>query len=137
VLEAEAADAFPIAEHVVPVPIVIPAGPVNAGLSPGDASSVAPIGRPTGGTEEPGVMPSGVVAPMLGIGLPIPSVCARARLHPNGAATIMAINARLIATSIVWLDDPAGLSVPPHPISSLSWCRPDHLENASSSHQNA
>jgi hypothetical protein len=61
-------------------------------------------------------MPSGEVAPMLGTGLPIASVCARARLQPNGAATIMAINARLIATSMVWVDDPTGSPVPRHPI---------------------
>jgi hypothetical protein len=37
--------------------------PDIAGLSPGVASSVAPIGIPTGPTGEPGPMPSGEVIP--------------------------------------------------------------------------
>ena len=67
----------PIAKHVVPTP-VIPAVPSVSGLSPGDASSVAPKGIPVGGTEAPGTMPSGEVAAIPGIGLPIPPTCEKA-----------------------------------------------------------
>ena len=55
----------------MPLP-VIPIMPPGSGLSPGDASSVAPRGIPVGGTDEPGIMPSGDVAPMLGATLPVP-----------------------------------------------------------------
>jgi hypothetical protein len=53
-------------------PVVVPAvieqgaalrSDVNAGLRPGVASSVAPIGIPAGPTEEPGPIPSGEVMP--------------------------------------------------------------------------
>jgi hypothetical protein len=57
-----------IADDVLPV-----VGQGN-GLSPGDASCVAPMGIPVGATDEPGVMPSGDVAPMVGVRL----TCARA-----------------------------------------------------------
>jgi hypothetical protein len=67
----------PIAKHVVPTP-VIPAVPSVSGLSPGDASSVAPKGIPVGETEAPGTMPSGEVAAIPGIGLPIPPTCEKA-----------------------------------------------------------
>ncbi len=46
------ADALPATEHVVPLP-AMPIVPVSTGLSPGDASSVAPRGRPTGGALPP------------------------------------------------------------------------------------
>lgn len=53
---------------------VLPVVGQGNGLSPGEASCVAPMGIPVGATEEPGVMPSGDVAPMAGVGL----TCARA-----------------------------------------------------------
>jgi len=68
---------LPIAEPIVPEP-VIPIMPLGSGLSPGEVSSVAPRGIPVGGTAEPGPMPSGDVAPMLGVRLPIPPTCAKA-----------------------------------------------------------
>jgi hypothetical protein len=74
---------------------------VGAGLSPGDASSVAPMGIPAGETGEPGAMPSGEVAPILGIGLPIPPTCANAGMQPKSAACIAAINTRRTMISIV------------------------------------
>jgi hypothetical protein len=69
-----------IADNVLPV-----VGQGN-GLSPGDASCVAPIGIPVGATDEPGVMPSGDVAPMVGVRL----TCARA--GDAIASAIIAIN---------------------------------------------
>jgi len=93
-------DGLPITKHVVPFP-VIPIAPVGAGLSPGDASSVAPMGIPAGATGEPGAMPSGEVAPIPGVGLPIPPTCANAGEQPKNAACIAAINARRIMISIV------------------------------------
>jgi hypothetical protein len=51
---------------------------VGAGLTPGDAISVEPNGMPVGETVESAVMPSGEVAPMLGVGLTIPLTCALA-----------------------------------------------------------
>lgn len=49
---------------------------------------------PVGGTDEPVVMPSGEVAPMLGVGLTIPVTCALAALHKkSGGRRIAAINA--------------------------------------------
>jgi hypothetical protein len=67
----------PMPEHCVAVPIDdVP----SIGLTPGVLSSVAPKGMPVAATGEPGPMPSGEVAPMLGTGLPIPPTCAKAGL---------------------------------------------------------
>jgi hypothetical protein len=101
VLELESpADALPMAEHVVSVP-AIPIVPASAGLSPGDASSVAPRGKPIGATDEPGVTPSGEVVPIPGVGLPVPPTCAKTGLQPKSAAAMAAINARRIVISFV------------------------------------
>jgi hypothetical protein len=88
-------DGFPIAKQVVPLPVA-PIVPVGAELSPGDASSVAPMGIPAGGTGEPGAMPSGEVAPIPGIGLPIP-IWEKAAPQPKGTVAIAAIKVRIIA----------------------------------------
>ena len=94
-------DGLPTAKHVVPFP-VIPIVPAGAPLSPGDASSVAPMGIPAGGTGEPAVMPSGEVAPIpAGVGLPIPPTCADAGMQAKSAACIAAINTRRMMISIV------------------------------------
>ena len=73
----------------------IPAVPSVSGLSPGDASSVAPKGIPVGGTDAPGTMPSGEVAAIPGIGLPIPPTCEKAgenaQLQLKRVATTVAI----------------------------------------------
>jgi hypothetical protein len=61
---------------------VLPVVGQGNGLSPGEASCVAPIGIPAGAMDEPGVMPSGDVAPMVGVRL----TCARA-----GGAIVSAI----------------------------------------------
>ena len=88
-----------MAEHVLPKPVraIVPVG---AGESPGEASSVAPIGIPVGWTDEPGVMPSGEVALMPGVGMPTPPTCANAGVQPNSTASIVVVNARFIKASI-------------------------------------
>jgi hypothetical protein len=90
-------------------------GPNTAGLSPGVASSVAPIGIPTDPTGEPGPMPTGKVTPSgeLGpvaptgepgampsgeVGL-IPPTCAQTGPQPKSAAVTVAINKRVIVGS--------------------------------------
>src|SRR3984893_9153827 len=93
-------DGLPIVKHVVLFP-VIPIAAAAAGLSPGDASSVAPMGIPAGETGEAGAMPSGEVAPIPGVGLPIPPTCANAGEQPKSAACIAAINTRRTMISIV------------------------------------
>ena len=100
VLELDIPDeGLAIAEQVVPKPVV-PMVPLIAGLSPGDASSVAPMGIPVGETDEPGVMPSGEVAAIPGVGVPTPPTCANTGVQPNSAACIAAINTRRIMVSI-------------------------------------
>jgi hypothetical protein len=104
-------DGLPTAKHVVPFPVIpiVPAGivPAGAGPSPGDASSVAPMGIPVGGTGKPGAMPSDEVAPIPGVGLPIPPTCANAGMQPKSVACIAAINTRRIMISIVRTIRPA------------------------------
>jgi hypothetical protein len=122
VLEPEApADGLPMAEHIVPVP-VIPVVSVSNGLSPGDASSVAPMDRPTGGTDEPGVMPSGEVVPIPGVGLPTPPTCANTGLQPKSAAAVAAIKARRIVISFIlcrFQDDTGRLIQEMHPLHAV------------------
>jgi hypothetical protein len=72
---------------------------LSNGLSPGDTSCVEPMGIPVGGTCELGTMPSGEVAPMLGVGLPIPPTCAKAEPQPNSNADAVAIAKRVIMGS--------------------------------------
>jgi hypothetical protein len=115
-------DGLPVTKHVVPFP-VIPIVPAGAPLSPGDASSVAPMGIPAGGTGEPDAMPSGEVALIPGVGLPILPTCANAGMQPKSAACIAAINTCRIMISIIRAQrsgrlvdknsDPAGSSIIP------------------------
>ena len=91
-------DAPPVVGHVVPKPIV--PVPLMIGLSPGDASSVAPKGIPAGETDDPGVMPSGEVAAIPGVGMLVPPTCAAAGMQPKSTAGIAAINVRRIVISI-------------------------------------
>jgi len=88
----------PEVEHVVPLLGIemVPVTPVGPGLIPGDASSVAPIGIPVGETDEPDVMPSGEVVPIVGVGLAIPVTCAMATLPAKSAGTVVAIIKNLI-----------------------------------------
>jgi len=50
----------------------------GAGLTPGEASSVAPRPIPTGEIGAPAVLPSGEVTPIVGVGRAIPVTCASA-----------------------------------------------------------
>ena len=88
----------PTVEHVVPLLgiEIVPVTPVGAGLIPGDAISVDPRGMPVGETVEPIPMPSGEVAPMVGVGLAIPLTCAMAVLQTTSAEMTAAINDNLI-----------------------------------------
>jgi hypothetical protein len=90
-----ALDELPAARQVVPPP-GIPIVPLGSGLRPGDPSSVAPKGTPVGETGEPGPRPSGEVAPMLGIVLPIPPACAKAGPQPRTIAIVETITNRVI-----------------------------------------
>jgi len=74
--------AVPMVEHVVPLLgiAIVPVASPGAGLTPGDAISVEPSGIPVGETDEPVPIPSGEVAPRLGVGLAIPLTCAIAEL---------------------------------------------------------
>ena len=82
----------PTVEHVVPLLgiAMVPVTPMGAGLIPGEAISVEPRGMPVGETVEP--IPSGEVAPMVGVGLAIPLTCAVALLQAKSAATAISKN---------------------------------------------
>src|SRR5437879_4646654 len=68
---------------------------MGPGLTPGDAISVEPRGMPVAETGEPVDMPSGEVAPMVGVGLAIPLTCAMAALQTTNAGRTAAINENL------------------------------------------
>jgi hypothetical protein len=57
------------------------------------------MGFPVGGTCEPDAMPSGEVAPMLGVGPPIPPTCARAEPQPSSTPATVTIAKRVIMAS--------------------------------------
>ena len=69
---------------------IVPVASPGAGLTPGDAISVEPKGMPVGETVEP--IPSGEVAPMVGVGLAIPLTCAVALLQATSAESARAIS---------------------------------------------
>jgi hypothetical protein len=71
------------------------------GLTPGDASSVAPRGIPVGATAGAGPMPSGDVMPSGDEpgDVPSPPTCAAAGPQPKSAVTTAAINKRAITVS--------------------------------------
>ena len=83
-------------EHAVAPPSEGTRGdaPLVIGLTPGDESSVAPIGIPVGLTGEPGPIPSGDVKPSGGA--PMPPTCAAAGPQPRSAAATMAVRKRVI-----------------------------------------
>ena len=85
-------DAVPPMEGTGDVPLVI-------GLTPGEASSVAPKGIPVGATCAAGPIPSGDVMPS-GDG-PIPPTCAKAAPQPSSIAAVAA-NKRVISRSSSW-----------------------------------
>jgi hypothetical protein len=75
--------AVPMVEHAVLLlgMEIVPVASPGAGLTPGDAISVEPSGIPVGETCEPvAAMPSGEVAPTVGVGLTMPLTWARATL---------------------------------------------------------
>jgi hypothetical protein len=76
-------------EHVVPLLVpgteMVPAKPVGAGLRPADVISVEPNGIPVGLLVEPIPMPSGEVAPIVGVGITESSTCAIAALQTISA----------------------------------------------------
>jgi hypothetical protein len=75
---------------------IVPVTPAGAGLMPGEAISVEPSGMPVWETPEPVPMPSGDVAPMVGVGLAIPLTCALAALQTTRTASIAVINENFI-----------------------------------------
>jgi hypothetical protein len=91
----------PNVEHVVPLLgiEIVPDASLKAGLIPGDTSSVAPRGMPVGETVEPVPMPSGDVAPIVGVGLAIPLTCAMAALQTTIAGRTVLITVNLIGIS--------------------------------------
>src|SRR5262245_10014116 len=99
----------PMPPHVVTLPFVDPVGPIGdtpevLGLTPGDASSVAPRGIPAGATGEPGPMPSGEVVPS-GEGPGerlIPPTCAMAELQLKRIAAVVVIIKRVIVGSTLF-----------------------------------
>jgi hypothetical protein len=74
---------------------MVPARPVGAGLMPADVISVEPNGIPVGELVEPIVMPSGEVAPIVGVGVTVSSICAVAALQTISAGKTAAIIASL------------------------------------------
>jgi hypothetical protein len=82
-------------EHAVPLLVVgmemVPAKPVGAGLTPADEISVEPNRIPVGELAEPIVMPSGEVAPIVGVGMTESSTCAIAALQMISAGKTAAI----------------------------------------------
>jgi len=78
--------AVPMVEHTV-----LPMMPVEgsgAGLTPGEAISVAPNGMPVPPTGAPGTMPSGDVAESEGVGI-TPACCATAGPHSRTEAVVI------------------------------------------------
>jgi len=90
----------PMPPHVALVPVVGAIGdtPDVSGLTPGDASSVAPRGMLPGGTGEPAPIPSGDVMPS---GESPGAVCATAEPQHTRSAVIVAIEMRVIACSVL------------------------------------
>jgi hypothetical protein len=86
----------PTPEHGVLVANPIGDVPDVVGLTPGDASSVAPRGMPVDATAEPGPMPSGDVMPSGGPG----EICAKAEPHPKRTAAVVAIAKRVIVVDL-------------------------------------
>jgi hypothetical protein len=78
--------AVPMVEHTV-LPM-LPAGEVGAGLTPGDAISVAPSGMPVPPTGAPGTMPSGEVTESDGVGITA-ACCAEAWLYSRAEAAVI------------------------------------------------
>jgi hypothetical protein len=78
--------------------VIVPGKPVGPGLTPADVISVAPSGIPVpvGEPAEPIAMPSGEVAPIVGVGVAASSTCAAATLQTNNAGRTATTSANLI-----------------------------------------
>lgn len=80
--------------------VIVPVTPVGSGLTPREVISVEPSGIPVGEPAEPIAMPSGEVAPIVGVGVTVPSncpsTCATAALQTKSAGRIAPINENLI-----------------------------------------
>lgn len=87
----------PMPEHGVLAANPSGDAPDVVGLTPGDASSVAPRGMPVGATAEPGPMPSGEVMPSGDPG----EICAKAEPPPTRSAVRAEIQMRVIALPIL------------------------------------
>lgn len=74
------------------------------GLTPGDASPVAPRGMPVGATGEPGPMPSGDIMPSGDVPgeMPTPPTCAKAEPQLRRIAAVVAITMRVIVGSTLF-----------------------------------
>jgi hypothetical protein len=74
--------------------VIVPVTPVGSGLTPGEVISVEPSGIPAGEPEPPIATPSGEVAPIVGVGVTVPSncpsTCAIATLQAKSAGRIAA-----------------------------------------------
>ena len=94
----------PTVEHAVPLLVlgivIVPVTPVAAGLSPPEMISVDPSGMPVGPTDVPGPVPSGEVAPRVGV-VGIAPTCAIAPLQAKSAGSTAAINANLIVIPLL------------------------------------
>jgi hypothetical protein len=77
--------------------VIVPVTPVGTGLTPGVVIPTAPSGIPVG---EPAAMPSGEVAPTVGVGVTVPSncpsTCAMAALQTTSAGRTAPNNKNLI-----------------------------------------
>jgi hypothetical protein len=80
--------------------VIVPVTPAGSGLTPGEVISVEPSGIPVGEPEPPVATPSGDVAPIVGVGVTVPSncpsTCAMAALQKSAA--------RIAATSGSFMD---------------------------------
>jgi hypothetical protein len=74
--------------------VIVSVTPVGAGLTPADVISVEPSGIPVpvGVPDEPIAMPSGVVAPIVGVGATVSSIWAAATLQNNNAGRAATTN---------------------------------------------
>lgn len=91
--------AVPTVEHAVPLAVlgivIVPVTPVGNGLSPGEEISVAPSGIPVGVTDVLRLIPSGEVAPRVGV-VAIAPTCALAPLQVRLAVSAAAIKENLM-----------------------------------------
>jgi hypothetical protein len=73
--------------------VIVPVTPVGSGLTPEEVISVEPSGIPVGEPAEPVATPSGEVAPIIGVGVTVPSncpsTCAMATLQTNSAGSMV------------------------------------------------